>query len=61
MLQPPDRDPEYRSAAAADSRDWAGREVTASIPDTANFITFGVFLTGPGRVWMRGAGLARGA
>ena len=61
VLQPPDRDPEYRSPDVAGSMDWAMREVTANIPDDANFIIFGAFLTGPGRVRLRDTELARGA
>jgi hypothetical protein len=43
----------------ADNRDWAGREVTARIPDDADAIVFGVFLAGRGRIELRDAELTR--
>jgi hypothetical protein len=58
-LQPPDRDPLYRAPAAGP--DWARPEVTATIPASANVITFGIFLSGPGRIWLRGIELTSGA
>jgi RNA polymerase sigma factor CnrH len=39
--------------------DWTTHEVTASIPDDANTVAFGVFLAGPGRIELRDPELTR--
>ncbi len=44
-----------------DSRSWTKHEITAEVPDEAEFIRFGITLTGPGRVELRNVELARNA
>jgi bifunctional DNase/RNase len=50
---------EQHSVTAAGSRDWATHEVTASVPEDAVFIQFGVTLNGRGRIGLRNASLSR--
>jgi len=44
-----------------DGQDWARRVVTAHVPDDAVFVTFGIILTGLGRIELRNAELVSGA
>lgn len=39
--------------------DWTTREVTASIPDDANTVAFGLFLAGPGQIELSDPELTR--
>jgi hypothetical protein len=41
--------------------EWTGHEITAAIPEHAEFIRFGLTLTGPGRIILRRADLTRRA
>lgn len=40
---------------------WTTHEVTAQIPDAANPVAFGLFLTGPGRIELRDPQLTKSA
>jgi len=53
----PRRDAGNHFAAVSGSRDWTWHEVTAQIPADAAIISFGAFLTGPGQIEFRNAGL----
>jgi len=51
--QPPGQDPANHFALATGTGDWTRHEVTAQIPPDANYIFFGVFLTGRGQIELR--------
>jgi bifunctional DNase/RNase len=51
--QPPEQDPANRFALVSGTTDWTRHEVTAQVPPDANYIFFGVFLTGRGQVEFR--------
>jgi hypothetical protein len=56
--------PNARIGAAlgsCDSHDGARHEVTAQVPHDAVFVTFGIILTGQGRIELRHAELASGS
>ncbi len=52
-------DPSNHIVTVTDGSDWTRREVTARVPGDCTTVMFGVFLTGPGRVELRDAELAR--
>jgi hypothetical protein len=52
---------EQQCVAVSGASDWARREVTALVPDDAEFIRFGITLAGPGLVALRSPELAAGA
>jgi hypothetical protein len=52
-------DPANHIVALERPGDWTSHEVTAPIPDDANTIAFGVFLTGPGRIELRDSELTQ--
>jgi bifunctional DNase/RNase len=66
---PDDHGPSTAEAALADPAnhiitlegpgDWTTHQVTASIPDDANTVAFGLFLGGPGRIELRDPELTR--
>jgi RNA polymerase sigma-70 factor (ECF subfamily) len=51
--QPPLQDPANHFAFVTGTGDWTRHEVTAQIPPDANYIFFGVFLTGRGQIELR--------
>jgi len=51
--QPPGQDPANHFALATGTSDWTRHEVTAQVPPDANYIFFGVFLSGRGQVELR--------
>jgi hypothetical protein len=53
-------DPNNKIVTITDGRDWTSHQVTARIPADTDTLVFGVFLVGPGRIELRGAGLTRG-
>jgi RNA polymerase sigma-70 factor, ECF subfamily len=53
------RDPRNHFAPVSGSHDWTRHEVTAQIPADAAVISFGIFLTGRGRIELRDAELER--
>jgi hypothetical protein len=50
---PAEQDPANHFAFAAGTDDWTRYEVTAQVPPDANYIFFGVFLTGRGQIELR--------
>jgi hypothetical protein len=52
-------DPSNHIVTVTDGSDWTRHEVTARVPGDCTTVMFGVFLTGPGRVELRDAELAR--
>ena len=52
-------DPGNHIVTVTDGNGWARHEVTARVPGDCTTVMFGVFLTGPGRVELRDAELAR--
>lgn len=52
-------DPSNHIVTVTDGSAWTGHGVTARVPDDCTTVMFGVFLTGPGRVELRDAELAR--
>ena len=52
-------DPSNHIVTVTDGSDWTRHEVTARVPGDCITVMFGVFLTGPGRVELRDAELAR--
>jgi RNA polymerase sigma-70 factor (ECF subfamily) len=59
--RPPEQDPANHFAVATGTGDWTRHEVTAQIPPDANYIFFGVFLTGRGQVELRNLELSESA
>ena len=51
--RPPEQDPANHFALVTGTGDWTRHEVTAQIPPDANYIFFGVFLTGRGQIELR--------
>ena len=51
--QPAEQDPANHFAFATGTGDWTRHEVTAQVPPDANYIFFGVFLTGRGQIELR--------
>jgi len=52
-------DPNNTIVPIAANRDWTSHEVTAPIPGDADFVVFGIFLSGPGRIELRHPNLTR--
>jgi hypothetical protein len=52
-------DPNNTIVPIAANRDWISQEATARIPDDADLVVFGIFLTGPGRIELRHPNLTR--
>ena len=52
-------DPNNTIVPVAANRVWTSHEVTARIPDDADLVVFGIFLTGPGRIELRHPNLTR--
>jgi RNA polymerase sigma-70 factor (ECF subfamily) len=52
-------DPNNTIVPIAADRDWTSHEVTAQVPDGADFVMFGIFLAGPGRIELRHPTLTR--
>jgi RNA polymerase sigma factor (sigma-70 family) len=54
-------DPANSIVTISDDSDWTSQRITVRIPDSADTVTFGIFLAGRGGVEMRNAELVRGA
>jgi hypothetical protein len=52
-------DPANTIVTIPDGHDWTSHRVTARVQDDSDAIVFGVFLSGPGRIEMRDAEIAR--
>ena len=52
-------DPNNTIVPIAANRDWTSHEVTAQVPADADFVMFGIFLAGPGRIELRHPTLTR--
>jgi RNA polymerase sigma-70 factor (ECF subfamily) len=52
-------DPNNTIVPIAAGRDWTSHEVTAQVPGDADFVMFGIFLSGPGRIELRHPSLTR--
>jgi hypothetical protein len=52
--------PKRTTATVSGSQDWTRRKVTAHVPGDAGILAFGFFLSGRGRVELRGAELTCG-
>lgn len=54
----PDRE-QQQAMTVAGRRDWSADEISVVVPETADTIEFGIFLTGGGKVWLRNPELRR--
>ncbi len=54
-------DPNNTIVPIAGARDWTSHDVTATVPDDADLLVFGIFLASRGRIELRHPELTRGA
>jgi hypothetical protein len=54
-------DPANSIVTISDDSDWTSQRITVRIPNSADTVTFGIFLAGRGGIEMRNAELVRGA